>query len=767
MQKLLTVLAVAALALAGCTRTATCKQGTILLDLALAASLDDVDSFLIAVTVDGGVTRMGDPVLRNGRKNGTVEVTFTEYPVGKPVTIVVRAFAGSVERATATDPFTAKPGCEKRMIQLGDPTSPDLGGAGDMPPGPVPDLLGVDGALPPCENGVLDPNETDTDCGGACSKCGSGKTCTVNEDCNSNMCNSTTQKCVGGPCENGARDNAETDIDCGGGTCPACATGKACATATDCANGLCNLTQQLCVASACEDGALSAGESDVDCGSGCPTKCRSGESCNVNADCAAPGACDGTKHCIAAQCTNTTQDAANPSATPPIAAETDVDCGGTVCKPCPVGKQCNVGSDCQNGFCNVTTKVCVANQCLDGAKNGSESDIDCGGTCTTKCATGKGCSGPSDCAASGAVCASGLCCVPNCSGKICGSNGCGGSCGTCSSATTPQCNSGGTQCLCNSTSCATLGAGYVCNGSGQCACSTGSTENCFDGIDNNCDGLVDCADPQCGSGVAQCVTQAPSGWAYGRSVPAASCNNGNPNSLYKSVSSPSSCTGCSCSPVGRCTSLLYSDQNGAGSCSTPTTSTTYIGQTYAEYPGTPNGVCLSNAALKNQLTAVTTWSGSCNSTGAATKPSLNFTFQDYCTVSTIGGGCGSGKVCVPAGNTCIKGVGSCSGYSNVTTLYTGVDDSGRTCSACSGCSITAQGDCSSPSNSAITRNLGTSCDQGGNSQNSNSNSCFGGNPFRSATQYATPGVQPTCGGSPSATVSGSATLTGATSICCN
>src|ERR1700759_428939 len=38
-----------------------------------------------------------------------------------------------------------------------------------------------------------------------------------------------------------------------------------------------------------------------------------------------------------------------------------------------------------------------------------------------------------------------------------------------------------------------------------------SAERCFDGIDNNGDGLVDCADPSCAS-VAGCVAAVPWGW---------------------------------------------------------------------------------------------------------------------------------------------------------------------------------------------------------------------------------------------------------------
>jgi len=46
---------------------------------------------------------------------------------------------------------------------------------------------------------------------------------------------------------------------------------------------------------------------------------------------------------------------------------------------------------------------------------------------------------------------------------------------------------------------------------GADASAPGAETSCFDGIDNNGDGLVDCADPTCAS-VAACVALVPSGW---------------------------------------------------------------------------------------------------------------------------------------------------------------------------------------------------------------------------------------------------------------
>ncbi len=84
----------------------------------------------------------------------------------------------------------------------------------------------------------------------------------------------------------------------------------------------------------------------------------------------------------------------------------------------------------------VRVKVETAGTCVPDCSGKQCGDDDCGGTCGT-------------CPA-GAHCSAGVCvsdCVPNCTGKECGSDGCGGSCGTC-------------------------GAGEVCEG-GTCVAASG------------------------------------------------------------------------------------------------------------------------------------------------------------------------------------------------------------------------------------------------------------------------------------------------------
>jgi hypothetical protein len=60
-------------------------------------------------------------------------------------------------------------------------------------------------------------------------------------------------------------------------------------------------------------------------------------------------------------------------------SETDVDCGGGTCPACADGLACSTAADCSSGVC--TANICTGVSCTDGIKNGTETGLDCGGAC--------------------------------------------------------------------------------------------------------------------------------------------------------------------------------------------------------------------------------------------------------------------------------------------------------------------------------------------------------------------------------------------------
>ncbi|MBI4451441.1 S8 family serine peptidase [Candidatus Woesearchaeota archaeon] len=76
--------------------------------------------------------------------------------------------------------------------------------------------------------------------------------------------------------------------------------------------------------------------------------------------------------------------------------ETDVDCGNG-CPACRPGMKCSANSDCTTDSC-VAGTCAVVDKCADTQKNGYETDVDCGGLECTQCANGKNCVMNDDCA---------------------------------------------------------------------------------------------------------------------------------------------------------------------------------------------------------------------------------------------------------------------------------------------------------------------------------------------------------------------------------
>ena len=264
-----------------------------------------------------------------------------------------------------------------------------------------------------CGNGVRDGDETGIDCGGTrCSSCPVGQSCTADQDCSSNTCMdidttgaTPNLKCTS--CTNGAQDGLETDVDCGATACSQpCQQGSTCDSAADCVSGNC--------AESCFE---TAAVSDPTDRTACSNADLSGSNAASSTNCAAiMKVADAT----AAACTYTEPGTCAPPL-PSITCndgvqgqlETDVDCGGAECTmlgksctafsatPSNTAQMCLIGTDCDSGLC--TAQLCTS--CSNGAVDGLEADVDCGGTSCSQCSDGDECTFNADCS-------SGMCYMP-------------------------------------------------------------------------------------------------------------------------------------------------------------------------------------------------------------------------------------------------------------------------------------------------------------------------------------------------------------------
>ncbi|MEM3154655.1 MAG: thrombospondin type 3 repeat-containing protein [Candidatus Woesearchaeota archaeon] len=133
----------------------------------------------------------------------------------------------------------------------------------------------------------------------------------------------------------------------------------------------------------CQNGDKDPGETGIDCGGECDG-CPEGTVCTSNEDCAT-NYCDGT--CKVASCEDGAQNG----------LESDVDCGGQICKKCQNDKGCIRHTDCDSGYCDLLKSICTdAPPCANKALDPGETDIDCGGPCD-RCGEGKTCEERTDC----------------------------------------------------------------------------------------------------------------------------------------------------------------------------------------------------------------------------------------------------------------------------------------------------------------------------------------------------------------------------------
>jgi hypothetical protein len=228
-----------------------------------------------------------------------------------------------------------------------------------------------------------------------------------------------------------------------------------------------------CKSATCDTGVCKAVDNPPGTGCGGNKVCDGSGSC---VECVSDQMCTGTKICISNACSTSCNTGVKDG------TETDIDCGGLCQANCGLGKGCKMNNDCISNVCTNLKCAVPGPTCFDSMMNGGESDVDCGGPCMLKCPIGDKCGSGPDCAST--VCTNNLCAnpVPTCLDGM--PNGmetdtdCGGpTCGPC----------GNTKACVASTDCLSVSCvSNVCVGT-----------QCSDGAKNGAETATDCGGPTC------------------------------------------------------------------------------------------------------------------------------------------------------------------------------------------------------------------------------------------------------------------------------
>ncbi|HEY2745852.1 MAG TPA: hypothetical protein VGL86_14550 [Polyangia bacterium] len=222
-------------------------------------------------------------------------------------------------------------------------------------------------------------------------------------------------------------------------------------------------------------------------------------------------------------------------------------------------------------------------------------------------------------------------------------------------------------------------------------CPGGGVELCFNGIDDDCDGLADCADPDCFP-VAKCVPAATTGWSYLTQEPASGAcptgSSGAPAYGNTDLTGGGCASSCACTPGG-CSATLTGE-----SC--PDDTLNGDNRPVGNGPGCENIVDY----ISFNVGAIS-GSATCGGSGSAApvSPPAIPTMLD-CNPTTapvvgVAGGCTATQACVPIGtHQCVAMAGEnqvCpSPYSGGANWFPSFSD-GRSCA----CSCSAIGSCAS------------------------------------------------------------------------
>jgi len=146
-----------------------------------------------------------------------------------------------------------------------------------------------------------------------------------------------------------------------------------------------------------------------------------------------------------------------------------------------------------------SSPICAPATCGDGSLNGTETGIDCGGSCRSDCTKNVACVAGTDCLSGS--CISGLCAGIADAGACALSNSCTSGVCTSGACAAPTCtdtvrNGAETDLDCGGATCgATCGAGKVCGTVTDCAsnrCDGGLCRTCTDGVKSGTESDIDC-----------------------------------------------------------------------------------------------------------------------------------------------------------------------------------------------------------------------------------------------------------------------------------
>jgi hypothetical protein len=313
----------------------------------------------------------------------------------------------------------------------------------------------------------------------------------------------------------------------------------------------------------------------------------------------------------------------------------------------------------------------------------------------------------------------------------------------------------------------------------------GTTEDCTNGIDDNCDGLADCADPLCQPGFI-CAPAFPTGWVepvvvYDQTVTtgtapvAPSCAGTYGNNVfdghYSPNAPPATCT-CQCGAAEgvqcsaptiqgyfdtACTNLCTGSAQVTTACTLLCGDATITGIKLTQDSSPSGGSCAASVSKRvSSWDLMTGWFGTAR---VCTTARTNYS----------GGGCSAGQVCVEVppstfgGKVCLYQMGhqTCpASYSVPHTYYTGGVDS-RACGSTSTCS------CDIPTGATCTSSVSLYSNSCSATATPVTTTCLGlsrfGGPHASGTVSPSGG---SCAASGTASPTGDVTPTGESTVCC-